>query len=258
MTATALAFNGGEDDEDRKRQEVVETMLAQEIAGMRKRGDLKGPMKIEGRCRVCQTEDVRRLVNKLLSHGLGYTEIVSCLEPINKTRRKNQQITLNSVREHSRRHFSVQEPARALYRTILERRAKESEADYIRGIGHHVNVMSYLETMMVKGYQELVSEERNVSVEMGMNAGIKLHKLIQADKSTQNAAEQLHQMNKIIAAVKEVVPETYFTAILAKLEDNEVASIKPAEPRDVEDVDIDEIDEIDPDDNDIDDRDSLA
>lgn len=234
------------------REQAIERELNAQLTQMRTRGDLTPPMRPEGRCRVCQTEDTRKLVNRLLSHGLAYTEILGILEPINANRRKNAKITYNSVRCHAIRHFNVQEPARSLYRTILEKRAKESEEDYIEGIGHHVNHLSYLETMMVKGYKELVSEEQNVTVRDGMDAAVKLHKLVQVDAGAQKAAEQLHQMNKIIAAVKEVVPEHYFAAIVARLEDPDLASTEP----DV--VDVDEVDdeEFDPE-EDVDPRDDL-
>jgi len=146
----------------------------------------------------------------------------------------------------------VQEPARSLYRTILEKRAKEVEAEYVEGVGHHVNALSYLETVMVKGYQELVSENQNVSVEQGQSAALKLHRLLKEESTDHKAAEQLQQMNKIIAAVKEVVPERYYNQILAKLEDTNIGALDVEE----EVIDAEEVADFEPD-EDFDDRDSL-
>jgi hypothetical protein len=200
-------------------EDQIQEMLNSQIAAMKKRGDLKLAIIPEGRCRVCQDEGSRKLVNRLLAHGLGYAEIVSLLEPINRARRKNNKISYNSVFHHAKKHFSIQEPAQALYRTILDSRAKEIEEDFAAGVGHHINHLSYLETMMVKGYAELTSEERNVSVEMGKDAAIRLAKFMKEDEGAQKTAEQMQQINRIIQVVKEVVPDKYFPMILAKLED---------------------------------------
>lgn len=234
------------------REAVIDRMLQQQMTEMRRSGSLGLQIRPETRCRVCQDENTRQLVNRLLSHGIAYSEIVGILEPVNKLRRKNNKISYNSVWTHARRHFNVQEPARALYRTILEKRAKEVEAEYVEGVGHHVNVLSYLETVMVKGYQELVSENQNVSVEQGMSAALKLNRLLKEESSDHKAAEQLQQMNKIIAAVKEVVPEKYYSQILAKLEDSNIGALDVEE----EVIDAEEVADFEPDD-DFDDRDSM-
>jgi len=38
---------------------------------------------------------------------------------------------LDSVRRHCRRHFPIQSVARATYRDILERRARENQIDFV-------------------------------------------------------------------------------------------------------------------------------
>ncbi len=248
MTAEATPSPTG----DEGREAVIDRLLQAQLTEMRRSGNLGLQVRPETRCRVCQDENSRQLVNRLLSHGISYSEIVGILEPVNKLRRKNNKISYNSVWTHARRHFNVQEPARALYRTILERRAKEVEAEYVQGVGHHVNALSYLETVMVKGYQELVSENQNVSVEQGMTAALKLNRLLKDETTSAHAAEQLQQMNKIIAAVKEVVPEKYYNQILAKLEDTDIGALDVEE----EVIDAEEVADFDPDD-DFDDRDTM-
>lgn len=225
------------------REEAIENMLSSELAAMRKRGQLNLAVVPEGRCRVCQDEGSRKLVNRLLAHGLGYTEIVSLLEPVNRMRRKNNKISYNSVLHHAKRHFNIQEPAQALYRSILEKRAKETEEDFAQGVGHHINHLSYLETMMVKGYTELTSSDRNVSVDMGKDAAIKLAKFLKEDEGAAKTAEHMQQINKIIAVVKDVVPDKYFPMILAKLED------PTAGEREIITADIEDAEEADPEDD---------
>ena len=42
-------------------------------------------------------------------------------------------VTIDSVRNHTRRHFPVQDAAKATYRQILERRAEQNGIDFVNG-----------------------------------------------------------------------------------------------------------------------------
>jgi hypothetical protein len=55
-----------------------------------------------------------------------------------------------TIRNHTARHFSVQHVARAAYREILERRAKENSVDFIEGVATAITPMAFLESVMVK------------------------------------------------------------------------------------------------------------
>ena len=44
---------------------------------------------------------------------------------------QRDRVTIDSIRNHCVRHFPVQQVARATYREILERRAKENSVDFI-------------------------------------------------------------------------------------------------------------------------------
>ena len=222
----------------------IEKMVQQQVDELRVAGKLY-TFNPETRCRVCQSQDSLDLVNTLLANGLTYAAIMKCLVPVNATRRKNAQITKASLYWHQKNHFNTQEPARAIYRQIMEDRAKEHELNYVEGTTTAVNAMSYLETMMVKAYKKLTDENfDNVSVEMGMNAAIKLHEMTKADAGLAEAAKAMNEMNRIIAAVKEVVPERYFNQILARLESGETGGFIEASLE--EDEDQDDEEEFDP------------
>lgn len=226
----------------------IEKMVQRQVDELRVAGKLY-TFNPETRCRVCQSQDSLDLVNTLLAHGLTYSAIIKCLRPVNATRRKNAQITKASLYWHQKNHFNTQEPARAIYRQIMEDRAREHELNFVEGATTAVNAMSYLETMMVKAYKKLTDENfDNVSVEMGMNAAIKLHEMTRKDAGLAEAAKSMNEMNRIIAAVKDVVPERYFNEILARLEGGEGVIEASVEP------DPEDDDEFDPDfDNDEDD-----
>lgn len=228
----------------------IEKLVQKQVDELRVAGKLY-TFSPETRCRVCQSQDSLDLVNTLLAHGLTYNAILKCIAPINATRRKNAQITKASLYSHQKNHFNTQEPARAIYRQIMEDRAKEHELNFIEGTTTAVNAMSYLETMMVKAYKKLTDENfDNVSVEMGMNAAIKLHDMTKADAGLAEAAKAMSEMNRIIAAVKEVVPERYFNQILARLESGDPGAFIEADVEEEEDDDEEFDPAIDDDDDD--------
>jgi hypothetical protein len=67
---------------------------------------------------------VRTKVNDLLATGASYAMGLHALGEDNAHLDKRDQVTDDSVRNHTARHFPVEDIARATYREILERRAK--------------------------------------------------------------------------------------------------------------------------------------
>ena len=89
---------------------------------------------VEPRCRVCRNDKVRKKVNDQLSVGASYAQIVRALGEDNAKLAKRDRVTIDSVRNHAGRHFPVQSGAKASYRAILERRARENHIDFIEGV----------------------------------------------------------------------------------------------------------------------------
>ena len=113
---------------------------------------------LEPRCRICRNDQVRMKVNDLLASGASYAMILRALGDDNATLEQRDRVTIDSIRNHTNRHFPVQQVARATYREILERRAKENSVDFIEGVATAITPLAVLETVMVKGYQTLVDE----------------------------------------------------------------------------------------------------
>ena len=189
---------------------------------------------IEPRCRVCQHEDSRALVNRMLAHAMSYPEIVRICElSINPSRAKNNKINYRSVRWHARNHFNIEEPAKAIYRGILERRAAEAE-QAVDGVVRLVTAMGYLDVMAQKGYETLVKDDTYISPALGMDAVVKLHEMTRKAAGAQEIAELRQQLAVIQSAVKEVVPQEFWAQIVARIE---YAEGRMATPVDVEVLD---------------------
>ena len=105
---------------------------------------------LEPRCRVCRNDTLRIKVNNLLASEASYTMILRALRDDNA---KPDRVTIDSIRNHTVRHFPVQNVAKPTYRRILERRAQENGVDFVKGVATAITPMAFFETVMAKGYK---------------------------------------------------------------------------------------------------------
>jgi hypothetical protein len=90
---------------------------------------------------------------------------------------------------HCTRHFPVQNVARATYRDILERRAKENRADFIEGVATAITSIAFFETVMVKSYETLIDSETTADVNTGMVPASRLQAVIGVQRLQPRIAE---------------------------------------------------------------------
>lgn len=189
----------------------------------------------ETRCRVCKNDDDREMIDKLLSTGMTYTHIMRVIQPINDKRKVKERITYNSLYVHAKKDFPLNKGAQAVYRGILEKRAEDYNQDFVKGVTSIVNLFSYLEIMGMKGMEQLMSDEPNVSVKDGMDALVKLHDLTTDSDSERKIREIMVQFNSLIGAVQDNVKDPeIMKKILDQIQDTQVDAL------DVEEVTNDE------------------
>ena len=172
---------------------------------------------VEPRCRICRNDEMRRKVNALLSSGVSYAMVLRSLEQDNAKLDTRDRVTIDSIRHHTRRHFPVQNVARATYRAILERRAKENGVDFVKGVATAITPMAFFETVMVKGYETLVDSGTKVDVSTGMIAAARLQALIDSRAGRTSMADILFKMDRIINAIHDTVPPELWPEILRKI-----------------------------------------
>jgi hypothetical protein len=107
---------------------VSETVDSTTLAALFRR------LPLEPRCRVWRNDVLRAKVNGLLAAGASYAMILRTIEDDNTKLDKRDRVTIDSIRNHTARHFPVQNVAKATYREILERRAKENGVDFVEGV----------------------------------------------------------------------------------------------------------------------------
>jgi hypothetical protein len=191
----------------------------------------------EPRCHVCRTDSIREQVNAMLAGGSSYAQIVRAVAADGAG-----ELSLDSVRNHANRHFPVQNAAQATYREIVERRAAQNRIDFINGVTTAITPLAYYETMMVKGFQRLVQDDTEVSIETGLKAAEKLQGALGEGDLGADLLRIRVQVGRIIDAVKATVPESMWGGIAAKLDDAELVqpSREPRYPGEDEDKDDDD------------------
>jgi hypothetical protein len=133
---------------------------------------------LEPRCRVCRNDDMRRKVNNLLALGRSYAAIVRAIEADNAALGACDRVTIDSVRNHTSRHFPVQDAAKATYRQILERRAEQNGIDFVNGLTTALTPMAFFEIVMLKAFESLIDPDATVDVAAGMIAAGRLQALL--------------------------------------------------------------------------------
>jgi hypothetical protein len=172
---------------------------------------------LEPRCRICRNDQVRTKVNDLLATGASYAMVLRALGDDNTKLEQRHRVTIDSIRNHANRHFPVQQVARATYREILERRAKENSVDFIEGVATAITPLAVLETIMVKGYQTLVEEGTTVSYRDAMEAALKLNEIARKDEGSMDRARLLADMGRIIEVVRTFIPAERWPEVQAAL-----------------------------------------
>jgi hypothetical protein len=175
-------------------------------------------MHLEPRCRVCRNDQLRTKVNDLLASGASYAMILRALEDDNAELQNGEQVTIDSIRNHTARHFPVQNIARATYREILERRAQENGVDFVNGVATAITPMALYETVMVKGYQGLADPDTKVDVNTAMMAAARLQALIDTRAGQPDIVDMRVKVTRIIDAVRSMLPESSWPELLRRID----------------------------------------
>jgi hypothetical protein len=172
----------------------------------------------EPRCRVCRSDGLSKRVNDMLARGGSYAGIVRTLSLENAELDEHDRVAVHSVRNHADRHFPVQNAAKAVYREILESRARENAVDFVNGLATAVSPAAFFEAVMVRAWETLVDQNATVDANTGMAAASKLQALVESRAGETSLAEIIVKMNRVIEAVRSTVPESLWPEIWRQLE----------------------------------------
>ena len=172
---------------------------------------------IEPRCRVCRDDEVRKKVNDLLATGTSFAMVLRALGEDKTALGKGDRVTIDSVRNHAARHFPVQQVARATYREIVERRAREAQIDFVNGLATALTPMALYEVVMNEAFRRLVDGGVDVSIDTGLRAAEKLQALTDARAGEADMAGIRAEMGRVIEVVRTFIPSARWPEVQAAL-----------------------------------------
>jgi hypothetical protein len=226
-------------------------LVSQHMAEMREKGEL--PLHIERKCRACRPE-LRTRINELITAGYGLTAILELVEPINSTLPAKSRVTIDSLHKHRKLHYNAQVPAAAIYRRTLEEKAEQ--AAYDEHVTSLVSAAGVWQVVMDRGFQTLVAEDTQITVEQTLQAAREMARLGQGGQDDMRWARQQAQLNRIVACFKEYVPASRQQEMIARLQGRTAAQPGGVQQLAVDADTVDDDDEIEPfggDDEDFDD-----
>ncbi len=170
---------------------------------------------VEPRCRVCKDDDIRDRVNSMLAQGLSYAAIARAVGGADEA------ISADSVRRHADRHFPVQHVAGATYREIIDRRAREQQLNLNDGVRTALTPLAFFETVMTRSFENLVSDNADVSIQAGLSAAAHLQEAAAGSAEDMSLADIMVKQDRVIRAVREFVPEELWPQMVARIEDED-------------------------------------
>lgn len=207
--------------------QTLEQAVIDEIEEERRNGNLGDGYRTVPQCHVCCEIESKDLVNKLIAANLTNREIAETCSAINQRRAANDDervITPRSVLVHRKNHFNVDDPAKAVLRAIVERRALAENYDVVNGTGHIVTPYAVMEVGMVKGMADMMQDDTHLTPKETLEFAKALHEFTNRDAGQRKMADLLYAMDRIIMAAQRFIPVEQHRAFLAAVEgtDDEV------------------------------------
>jgi len=198
------------------RQLTLTDAAIEEIERLYASGELGQGYRTVAQCYVCCEQESRELVNRLIACGLTNREITETCNFINNRRRDagdSRIINAKSIWNHKRNHFD-----QSFVREIIERNAAKANIDHVNGIGHAITPYAVQETVMVKGFTQMMGENRAVSIKEMMDASKQYYEMTTRDAGQRKMADLMYRMDRILTAIWNVVPQEYHSEILRVVE----------------------------------------
>lgn len=190
----------------------------------------------EPRCRVCSADDpakdlkngvmVKDLVDRLLLYPMSVAGVLRYIEPMQEEWPSKHKITAKSIRTHLNKHIPWD---KAAMRYMVEKWANTKGIQVMDSAGKMVlTEEAWLEATAQMGWQRMQEGAIEPTWQETQKAFERIDNLKQMAEGTYSVSYLITQLNRIINVVREVVPEEYIPAIMAKLEEED--AIAPPTP----------------------------
>lgn len=162
--------------------------------------------KPSGRCRICTSpESIRSLIDTLILTPKAYIEIqknIRLLE-IELERSEDEFITLDDIRKHARNHLPTNKNR---VREIIEQKAAKKGKSFLRG-EDLLTAEAFFQVIRDKGFDAIVEGDIAPNMAQIIYAQEMLLKLEEQEKKDVSQDSVFHELNLIIQAIREVIPQ---------------------------------------------------
>jgi hypothetical protein len=208
-----------------KMTPTTEELLSEEIDGeifLYKRS---------GQCKICTTsDDLRNIIDSLLLFPKTYKEVLQAIEPLQEKLNipEDERINYANIRNHQKNHLPFE---KRLVREVVERRAREKNRSILEAGDRLLTAEAFYEVIVAKGWEDIANGYARPTLTQTMNAMEMLQKLETQNNDAYRPEELLNQLDMILMAIREVVPNDIQDALFRKIEEYQGVQRKAAEKK---------------------------
>jgi len=175
--------------------------------------------KRSSQCKICNTsDDLRGVVDSLLLFPKSYKEVLRTIQPIQEKLGvpDGDRITYDNIRNHQKKHLPFE---KALVRDIVERRAREKNRSILDTGERLLTAEAFYEVIVAKGWEEIAMGYSKPTLTQTMHAMEMLRAIEKEDTGDYRPEELINQLDMILLAIREVLPDDMKQALFLKIEE---------------------------------------
>ena len=191
-------------------------------------------------CKICTTSDeLKNIIDSLLLFPKSYQEVVEAIQPLQEKlgMTGKELINYDNIRQHQKRHLPFE---KLLVREVVERRAREKNRSILAAGERLLTAEAFYEVIVNKGFEELVKGYATPNLNQTMHAMDMLHKLELEGKEDYKPEDLINQLDMILRAIHETIPEEFKVHLFDKLTEYQNGSTPmPGKPKKLKPAAID-------------------
>lgn len=170
-------------------------------------------------CKVCSSDEgIRRLVDTLLLFPKTYKDTLTECRLLEERLDipEEERVSYHSIRNHYLNHLPADKKA---VREIIERRATIKGKKVIDAGGTLLTPEAFYEVVIARGFDNIVNGLEAPTISQTMQAVNMLKRLEEQTTRDYKPEHLLNQLNVIVMAIREVLPEDMREAVFKKIDE---------------------------------------
>lgn len=196
----------------------TEELLTETIDG------IKYSYRPNGRCRICNSpESIRSLIDTLILTPKAYVEIQKNIRLLEIELEKDEKdfITLEDIRKHAKNHLPQNKNR---VREIIEQKAIKKGKSLLKG-EDLLTAEAFFQVVRDKGFDAIVEGDIAPNMAQIIYAQEMLLKLEEQEKKDVSQESIFHELNLIIQAIREVIPQDLQKKLYDKISEYQQDSV---------------------------------